>query len=66
MNTPETQPGGSLKPVGSEKKCELGECWRPAEYVDKFGILMCAECMEAVRAYTCGIVPLSPNEQAHE
>jgi hypothetical protein len=64
MNTPETQSGGSLKPVGSEKKCELGDdCRRPAEYVDKFGILMCAEHLEDVRAYTCGIVRLSPNDR---
>lgn len=64
MNTPETPIGGSLKPVGSESKCRLSprgaECSRLAAYVDKWGILMCAECMEEVRAYTCGIVALGP------
>jgi len=24
---------------------------------------MCAECMEDVRTYTCGILPLSPNNE---
>lgn len=57
--------------LGSVPRCTLwridedGPCTAPATHRDKYGILMCPRCMETYACYTCGIVALSPNEQAH-
>lgn len=63
-NPPSAPPAGSeTVMVDWDAKCQLGTCNAPAAYVDKFGILMCPDCMEEVRTYTCGILPLSTNDR---
>ena len=44
-----------------EPICQWGSCTAPATHRDKTGLLLCSMCMVDAGAYTCGIVPLSPN-----
>jgi hypothetical protein len=49
----------ALGELETAQHCQWGSCTAPATHRDKAGILLCPDCVEKAKGYTCGISPIA-------